>query len=190
MIEGQGKYNPCPINNSKNMTCADNQQERLIKIGWIVGFVDGEGCFSINFIKQNDKKEKNRLRRGYRTGYQVMHEFVVTQGEKSLDSLKYMQRYFNVGNMHPYKRYDNHKEILYRYVVRKREDIIKTIIPFFEKYNLQTSKQDDFRKFVQCMKLIEKNKHLTKNGLLKIVKITNSMNRKKSRTELIRILRD
>jgi len=39
------------------MTCADNQQERLIKIGWIVGFVDGEGCFSINFIKQNDKKE-------------------------------------------------------------------------------------------------------------------------------------
>ena len=28
---------------------AENQQERLIKIGWVTGFVDGEGCFSINF---------------------------------------------------------------------------------------------------------------------------------------------
>ena len=28
---------------SENLSDADNQQERLIKIGWIVGFVDGEG---------------------------------------------------------------------------------------------------------------------------------------------------
>jgi hypothetical protein len=30
---------------SDKSSAADNQQERLIKIGWIVGFVDGEGCF-------------------------------------------------------------------------------------------------------------------------------------------------
>lgn len=42
---------------------ADNQQERLIKIGWIIGFVDGEGCFSIGFIKQPSKVEhKNKKR--------------------------------------------------------------------------------------------------------------------------------
>src|SRR3984885_4716822 len=29
---------------SDNSSAADNQQERLIKIGWIAGFVDGEGC--------------------------------------------------------------------------------------------------------------------------------------------------
>ena len=28
---------------SNNVFRAENQQERLIKIGWILGFVDGEG---------------------------------------------------------------------------------------------------------------------------------------------------
>jgi hypothetical protein len=38
---------------SENSSAADNQQERLIKkIGWITGFVDGEGCFSIHFVRQ------------------------------------------------------------------------------------------------------------------------------------------
>jgi beta-lactamase class D len=52
------------------VTGADNQQERLVKIGWVVGFVDGEGCFSIGFVRQADRTG----RRGYTTGYQVTHE--------------------------------------------------------------------------------------------------------------------
>ena len=104
---------------SNNVSQAENQQERLIQIGWILGFVDGEGCFSINFIKQPERKEVNRIRRGYRLGYQVAHEFAVTQGEKSLESLQMLHKYFGVGNIYINKRYDNHKEHLYRYVVRK-----------------------------------------------------------------------
>ncbi len=30
---------------------ADNQQERLKTIGWIVGYVDGEGCFSVSVCR-------------------------------------------------------------------------------------------------------------------------------------------
>jgi len=71
---------------SDNPTDAENQQERLIKIGWIIGFVDGEGCFSINFIRQPHRLN----RRGYKTGFQVAHEFAVTQGEKSLTIIRNM----------------------------------------------------------------------------------------------------
>ncbi|MFC1613654.1 LAGLIDADG family homing endonuclease, partial [Patescibacteria group bacterium] len=99
---------------SKNVSCADNQQERLIKLGWVIGFIDGEGCFSISFVKQKDKKEKNRIRRGYKSGYQVFHEFAVTQGAKSLISLKKLKSFFGVGEIYINKRYDNHKEHLYR----------------------------------------------------------------------------
>lgn len=35
----------------KNVFGADNQQERLKIASWIVGFTDGEGCFSIAVIK-------------------------------------------------------------------------------------------------------------------------------------------
>ena len=64
---------------SNKASRAGNQQERLMMIGWIAGFVDGEGCFSINFIKQPERQERTRVRRGYKTGYQVAHEFAVVQ---------------------------------------------------------------------------------------------------------------
>ena len=65
---------------SENSSAADNQQERLVKIGWITGFVDGEGCFSIHVVRQPHRSN----RRGYRTGFQVAHQFVVTQGRTSV----------------------------------------------------------------------------------------------------------
>ena len=169
------------MNQSKNASRADNQQERLIKIGWIIGFVDGEGCFSIGFIKQPEKTEQNRLRRGYKTGYQVTHEFVVTQGEKSLPSLEILKEYFGVGRIYVNHRKDNHKEPLYRYAVRNREELNEVIIPFFKKYSLKTAKKEDFGKFEQCLKIILKGEHLTSSGLQKILAIANSMNRKKIR---------
>ena len=147
---------------SNKVSHAGNQQERLIKIGWIIGFVDGEGCFSIGFIKQNNRQEKQRIRQGYKTGYQVSHEFAVTQGESSLKSLQTLKDFFGVGSLYRNNRYDNHKENLYRYVVRKREDLINVIIPFFEKYPLQTAKKNNFSLFTKCLKKISKDEHLTK----------------------------
>ena len=171
---------------SDKSSAADNQQERLIKIGWIVGFVDGEGCFSIHIVRQPERAN----RKGYRTGFQVAHQFVVTQGAKSVECLQMVQQYFNVGRVYCNRRYDNHKEHLYQFVVAKRSDLLRTIIPFFQKYPLRTSKELDFQKFVKCIRLMETNAHLTHRGLLEIVEITQTMNHCKPRTEMIRILRD
>jgi len=171
---------------SKNQSRADNQQERLIKIGWIIGFVDGEGCFSIGFVKQSG----SNIRKGYKIGYQVSHEFAVTQGEKSLSALQELQKFFGVGQVIINKRYDNHREHLYRFVVRKREDLLKVIIPFFEQHPLKTSKVNDFNKFVLCLGMIKQGLHLRKDGIIEIAKITETMNSQKSRDKLIRILRD
>src|SRR6202451_1406613 len=171
---------------SDNSSAADNQQERLIKIGWITGYVDGEGCFSINLIRQPHRHN----RRGYKTGFQVAHEFAVTQGASSVDSLHLLEKLFGGGCVYINKRYDNHKEHMYRYCVRARQELVKTIILFFERYPLRTSKQDNFLKFAECMRLMEAGAHLTRSGLIEIVEIAETMNHKKPRTEIIRILRD
>jgi hypothetical protein len=56
---------------SDKVTGAENQQERLIEFrGWVIGFVDGEGCFSIDFVRQPNRVS----RKGYKTGYQVSHD--------------------------------------------------------------------------------------------------------------------
>jgi hypothetical protein len=171
---------------SDNSSAADNQQERLIKVGWISGFVDGEGCFSIHFIRQAERLG----RKGYRTGYQVGHEFAVTQGAKSVESLRLLKRHFAVGEVYRNRRHDNHKDDLYRFSVARRNDLIKVIIPFFEKYPLRTSKQFDFIKFAECVRLMQFDVHLTHKGMIKIAEIAETMNHCKPRTEMIRILRD
>ena len=169
---------------------AENQQERLIKIGWIVGFVDGEGCFSLGLVKQSSKKEKTRIRKGYKTGYQVFYEFAVTQGESSLESLQTLKDFFGVGALYKNIRYDNHKENLYRYVVRRRVDLLQVIIPFFQKYSLQTMKRKNFELFARGMEEIEKKNHLKIDGLIGIIHMTEQMNHKRDKSELIRILRN
>jgi hypothetical protein len=165
---------------------ADNQQESLVKRGWVIGFVDGEGCFSIGFYRQPNRKG----RKGYRTGIQVAHEFVVTQGAKSIACLHELREFFGVGQVLINKRYDNHKEHLYRYVVRRRKDLVEVIIPFFRQNPMHSSKQQDFEKFARCVELIKDDRHLTREGLSEIAEITQTMNRQKSRHEFIRIPRD
>jgi hypothetical protein len=174
------------VYDSDNVTGAENQQERLIEFrGWVIGFVDGEGCFSIGFVRQPDRAG----RRGYRTGFQVSHEFAVTQGASGVACLESLREYFGVGDIVPNKRYDNHREHMFRYVVRRRSDLLETVIPFFKKYPMRSPKQQNFQKFARCVELISVGRHKSAEGLIEIAEIAQTMNRKKSRHELIRILR-
>jgi hypothetical protein len=170
---------------SDNPSGAENQQERLRQEGWVIGFVDGEGCFSIGFVRQRG----GWGRCGYTTGYQVAHEFVVTQGAQSVSCLDELRAFFGVGQVLANKRYDNHREHLFRYVVRRRRDLIETIIPFFRKHPMHSSKQRNFEKFALCVELIDRSHHLSFEGLAETVEIAETMNRQKPRTELLRILR-
>jgi hypothetical protein len=164
---------------------AENQQERLIQLGWVIGFVDGEGCFSIGFVRQQDRAG----RKGYKTGFQVSHEFAVTQGAKSVACLDELAEFFGVGGVLANRRRDNHREHLYRYVVRRRADLVDTIIPFFQSHPLRSAKRRDFERFSRCLALICDDRHRTREGLVELAQITETMNRRKPRTELIRILR-
>jgi hypothetical protein len=134
-----------------NVSGAENQQERLIEFrGWVIGFVDGEGCFSIGFVRQPDRIG----RRGYKTGFQVSHEFAVTQGASGVACLESLREFFGVGDVISNRRYDNHREDMRRYVVRRRSDLLETIIPFFRKHPMRSPKQQNFEKFARCVELI------------------------------------
>jgi hypothetical protein len=78
------------------VTGAENPQERLVESrGWVIGFVDGEGCFSIGFVRQPCRPGRS----GYTTGYQVTHDFVVTQGAISVGCLEELRDFFGVGQV-------------------------------------------------------------------------------------------
>lgn len=119
----------------------------------------------------------------------MTHEFVVTQGAQSVACLQELRDFFGVGQVIANRRYDNHREHLYRYVVRRRADLIDTIVPFFRARPLRSSKRENFEKFAKCLELIDTGEHLSSDGLIRIVELAQTMNRQKPRTQLLRILR-
>ena len=149
----------------------NDQQERLKTGFWISGFVDGEGCFTVSFVKNSTTK----------FGKQIFPEFVITQSGKSLETLKEIQKFFGCGSIVLNKRYDNHREDLYKFCVRSVSELSEKIIPFFGEFTLRTSKKNDFMIFRKIVRMMYKKKHLSQNGFLNIRTLAGKMNRKKSR---------
>ena len=129
---------------------------------WIVGFVDGEGCFFVGINKNATMT----------TGFQVLPEFTVVQHERDIAVLQNLKTYFQCGTV-----MRNHGD-RQAYRVRGHEKLSKTIVPFFEKHKLKTKKRIDFQKFRDVILLMEKGYHLTPEGLEKIRNITSTMNTK------------
>ena len=126
---------------------------------WVVGFVDGEGCFYVGINRNRTMK----------TGYQVLPEFRIVQHERDVQVLYALKKFFGCGVVRR-----NHDD---RYELRIRKfDCLKRVVEFFEKYPLKTKKNIDFKKFRRILLLMERGEHLTKEGLIKILEIAIEMN--------------
>jgi hypothetical protein len=153
---------------SENPSGADNQQERPGIEQWIVGFVDGEGCFSISVVRNP----------GCRLGWQVQHEFSVTQAASSRSALDLLVEELGCGRVIENPRYGNHHELLLRFSVKRRSDLVDTVVPFFEERPLRTAKRHDFTRFVSVLRVMQAGGHLTEEGLRWIARETEHMNRR------------
>jgi len=127
---------------------------------WIVGFVDGEGCFHVGI----NTNQSMKLR------VQVLPEFTVVQHQVDEQVLYALKAYFGCGVV----RRNHGTRLSYR--VRGQENLRTKIIPFFEKHQLKTRKRVDFAKFRKVLLLMEKGDHFTEDGLAKIRQIKLTMN--------------
>jgi len=154
---------------SDNPSGADNQQERPGFEQWVVGFVDGEGCFSVPIFRN----------RTCRLGWQVQPEFTVVQGARSVQVLHLLKQFFGCGQVGRNGRHDNHREDLFHFRVRALRDQVDRVVPFFEANPLRTAKRDDFVTFAAVVGLMAQEHHLTLEGLRRIAGMAQSMNRRK-----------
>ena len=127
---------------------------------WVVGFVDGEGCFHIGINKNQEMTLE----------VQVLPEFTVVQHQIDEQVLYALKDYFGCGVV----RKNHGNRFCYR--VRGHQNLLEKILPFFEKHQLKTRKRVDFAKFRKVVLLMEKGEHLTPEGLEKIRQIKTSMN--------------
>ena len=126
---------------------------------WLAGFTSAEGCFLIRTYKA-----------GTKTGEAVRLVFQLTQHVRDEQLMRSFIDYFNCGNI-----CKSRESFVYR--VEKFSDIQNKIIPFFNKYQIQGVKHQDYLDFCRATELIENKAHLTKEGLSEIKEIKTGMNK-------------
>jgi len=144
---------------------------------YITGLVDGEGCFSVSFSKRKKMK----------MGLEVRPSFALSQHKRNKEIVFFLKDFFKCGGVR-FSRSDQN----YKYEVRSIKDLVKTIIPHFEKYPLQTSKKNDFLVFKEICGLIYSNHHLNSEGMKKIIELSQRLNvsgkKKYSRDYLLKFI--
>ena len=162
---------------SDNPSGADNQQETpqpsvQLDPAWIVGFVDGEGCFSVS-LHRNSMMHRHG-------GWQIQAAFHVYQHQDSGHVLLALRSYFGCGQI----RSKGPNSDVLTFSVTKLVDLETIIVPFFE-CNKPLVKDRDFRKFAEVVRALKRKEHLTALGFERVVRLAYSMNangRQRART--------
>lgn len=143
-----------------------NFKKKPITPEYIVGFIDGEGCFTLHIVK----REKSPF------GFYFTPSFSVSQNTTSRGVLQEILAFFGCGFIRQDKKTS-------KFEVRK-------ILPFFEKHPLRTLKHKDFQILCEICKLLQQKRHLHKSGVLQLIELAYSMNnhgknRRKSKQQLL-----
>ena len=139
----------------------DNVDERTLD-GYIAGYVDGEGSFSVS-VQRNPS---------CRLGLQLIPEFHVSQNGDRSEVLELIHERFGCGYIKPNSKRDR----ALVYVVRQRRALLDAVIPFFERVPLLSSKHAEFETFATIVREMHQGRHLTRSGFHELLDAALSMN--------------
>ena len=141
----------------------DDQQERLGD--YLAGYVDGEGSFHV--AVQRNPSTKN--------GWQLVPEFHVSQNPERASVLLLLEAHLGCGRVQANARSGGRDRSLV-YVVRKRADLIRKVIPFFERHPILSEKRFEFETFAEIVWGLERGEHLHSEGFQRLLALAVQMN--------------
>lgn len=135
---------------------------------YVVGFVDGEGCFSVSISRRRFRIPEVRL----------IFEIELREDDKTI--LEQIQELLGCGSIYylTYDRYPKWRPHV-KYKVAAFRDIKEKIIPFFKAYPLQAKKAKQFAMFCDVAAMIDRNEHKTVEGIEKIRSLRQTFNEHK-----------
>lgn len=123
---------------------------------YIAGFVDGEGCFSLNY--RADRRYDGNGNKIYEYHYWKT-EFAIVLHPIDADLLRLIKDKLGVGNI-SFKRAGDQV----RYSVQNITELNDVIVPFFEENPLFGTKAKDFQLWSQAVKLLNTHKQKKRTG--------------------------
>lgn len=122
---------------------------------YVAGFVDGEGCFALNFRRDIRHERKNKpVYFSWKVEFAIM---LHGTDRKILEEIKNTLGCGKVGNV------DKRGSV--RYSVAHTTDLIEKVVPFFHEYCLRAKKKFDFELWEEAVHIIHKNQRKEVNTI-------------------------
>ncbi|HEC30564.1 MAG TPA: hypothetical protein ENI66_00935 [Candidatus Yonathbacteria bacterium] len=141
---------------------------------YVVGFVDGEGSFSVSIGKHKTTK----------SGFEVRPEFEIELRADDQPILERVLITIGCGRIYDlsYDRYGWYPHVKYK--VNNRTDLINIVFPFFDKHKPQAKKAEVYEFFKEIVLMMDRKEHLTDKGFKKIVGLRDEIRKrgKKAKT--------
>lgn len=154
---------------SDNPSGADDQQETttdfniVLDPNWVVGFVDGEGCFCVSVHRSTAMKRHG--------GWQLQPTFQVYQHQDHVDVLRAMRGFFGYGSI----RSKGPNSSVACFAVESLWHLEAAVVPFFEAHPLHV-KQRDFLGFAEIVRSMRLKEHLSPVGFERLVRLAFGIN--------------
>lgn len=127
---------------------------------WLAGFSDADASFQIKLINRNNKVE-------IRLNFQI---------DQKKETLLLLIKDFLGGNIGYRKSQDTY------YYGSTSFGSAKKVVNYFDHYHLLSSKYNNYLKWRKAYLIVQNKNHLNKDGLDKIIKLKNTMNRSSDTT--------
>jgi len=128
---------------------------------WVSGFVAGDGGFSVIVKETEENKFKD-----------VHYGLYITQSIRDIELIKKFVEFFKCGRVYKINITSN-KSV---FAIQDLQSILYKVIPHFDKYNLENSKQLDFLCYKKAIFIIKSKNHFTKEGIQKIKSLSSKIN--------------
>lgn len=153
---------------------SDSCLDPSLNNGWLSGFSDAEGCFSVKISKKKkdfyiqllfilDQKNEET----------VLNKIALLFNTSAKAKLRTVNKSIKIKNL---SNYNNSMFRLSIYCNDKKKSVLYNICNYFNKYSLKTNKNKSFQIWCQILKIVINKKPLLPNDLDVIRKLRRNMN--------------
>jgi LAGLIDADG endonuclease/Cytochrome C and Quinol oxidase polypeptide I len=160
-------------NHNTKFTKLPLKDSLLSKDGWLSGFIDSDGSFSVQYTKLENNAKKRKISCRLRIEQRMLDPIT---NESYLKVLTDVSNFLNCSLLTRKQKSTGNE---YYTLTASSKMSLEIIVNYLEEYPLFSSKYLDYSDWKEIVFLIFENKHYTEEGINKTESVKNSMNRQR-----------
>ena len=160
-------------NHNTNLTKLPLKESSLSEDGWLSGFIDSDGSFSVQHTKLENNAKKRKISCRLRIEQRMLDPIT---NDNYLKVLTDISNFLNCSLLTRKQKSTGNE---YYTLTASSKLSLEIIVNYLDKYPLFSSKYLDYNDWKKIVLLIFENKHYTEEGINKTNIVKNSMNRQR-----------